>query len=74
MLTRQRSLFSTLFTEHPASVGETYWQHMAFAFRFAAALFVAGGAAVVHAVFPALCESTASRKIKELHAIMEARH
>jgi len=63
-----------LFTAHPASVGETYLQHAAFAFRFSARLFLAGGAALLHAVFPWVCETTASRQVHAIAAELEARH
>jgi uncharacterized protein DUF6356 len=56
-----------LFTDHPASVGETYFGHMAFAAWFASRLFAAAGAALVHAFLPFLFESTASRIIRELY-------
>ena len=55
------------FTEHPASVGETYWQHLAVALSFARALFGAAFAALVHAFFPAWFEKSASLKITCLH-------
>ncbi len=55
------------FTKHPASVGESYWQHFAVAFSFALELSAAAGAALVHAFFPACFEKTASLKITELH-------
>ena len=56
-----------LFTDHPASVDETYFGHMAFAAWFASRLFMAGGAALVHAFLPFLCETTASRIVRELY-------
>jgi hypothetical protein len=56
-----------LFTDHPASVDETYFGHMAFAAWFASRLFAAAGAALVHAFLPFLFESTASRIIRELY-------
>ncbi|MEW9807219.1 DUF6356 family protein [Mesorhizobium marinum] len=56
-----------LFTEHPASVDESYFGHMAFAAWFASRLFMAGGAALVHAVLPFLFETTASRIVRELY-------
>ena len=56
-----------LFTEHPASVHETYLGHMAFAAWFASRLFLAGGAALVHAVLPFMFETTASRIVRELY-------
>ncbi|HVJ54656.1 MAG TPA: DUF6356 family protein [Aliidongia sp.] len=57
-----------LFIEHPKSVGETYWQHMAFATRTGTAMMVAGAACMVHAVFPFLCTTTGSRTIRALAA------
>ena len=56
------------FTEHPASVGESYWQHLAFALGFAVKLLLAGLAALVHAVLPFLFKTTASRLIAEMAA------
>ena len=56
-----------LFTEHPASVHETYFGHMAFAAWFASRLFLAAGAALIHAVLPFMFETTASRIVRELY-------
>jgi hypothetical protein len=56
-----------LFTDHPKTVGESYFGHMAFALWFASRLFLAGGAALVHAVLPFMCETTASRIVRELY-------
>ncbi|WP_298292966.1 DUF6356 family protein [uncultured Litoreibacter sp.] len=65
--------FFATFRTHPASVGETYLGHMGFALRFACKLFVAAGAALVHAFIPPLCETTASRKVKELYEMCHHR-
>ena len=54
------------FTEHPASVGESYWQHLAFALGFAVRLLLAGLAALVHALLPFLFKTTVSRLIAEM--------
>lgn len=62
-----------LFTAHPQTVGESYFEHMGFALCFASRLLLAGGAALVHAVLPFLCETTASRIIRELHQRIENR-
>jgi len=62
-----------LFTEHPASVGETYTQHMGVALSFALPLTKAALGAFVHAVFPFLCTTTASDTVKGLHARMTRR-
>ncbi|MDE0852576.1 DUF6356 family protein [Yoonia sp.] len=70
----QTSLFARIFTVHPESVDETYFGHMKFAFGFAFWLGVAAMAALVHAIIPALCETTASRILVRLHGRMTARH
>ena len=62
-----------LFLDHPASVDESYLQHMGFALRFAGLLALAAGAALLHALVPALCERTASGIIRRLHARIENR-
>lgn len=55
-----------LFVSHPATVGESYLEHAAFAARFGGTLALAAGAAFVHAVFPFLFEKTASRLVLSL--------
>ncbi len=57
----------SLFLTHPRSVDESYVEHMAFAGRFSGKLFLAAGAALVHAVLPFLFEKTASRMIAEMY-------
>ena len=61
------------FTEHPASVGETYPEHMAIALGYGARLLGAGCAAIVHALLPALFKTTASDAIRAMHAEIENR-
>ncbi|GAB1583170.1 DUF6356 family protein [Phyllobacterium phragmitis] len=56
-----------LFTDHPASVDETYLEHMAFAAGFSVKLFAAALAAMIHAVLPFLFEKTASGIIRTLY-------
>lgn len=60
-------MISRIFLAHPAKVDETFLEHMAFASKFAAKLFMAGGAALVHAVIPCLFEKTASTIIADLY-------
>ena len=62
-----------LFTAHPQSVDETYFEHLKFAGTFSAKLFAAGFCALVHAVLPFTFEKTASRMINELHHRMHNR-
>jgi hypothetical protein len=61
---------TALFSEHPASVGETYGQHMRVAFSFAGPLVVAGLACFVHGLFPFLFTTTGSRTVATLHERM----
>jgi hypothetical protein len=58
------------FTAHPASVGETYWQHFATALSFGATMLAAGVACLLHAVFPFLFVRTGSTVITQLHQRM----
>ena len=60
-------MFRRLFLSHPASVGESYFQHQRVALSFAVPLLGAGIAAIAHALVPALCERTASDIIRKLH-------
>ncbi|WP_370401435.1 DUF6356 family protein [Sulfitobacter sp. JB4-11] len=60
-------MIARLFLNHPAQVDETFFQHMVFALKFAGLLFLAAGAALVHALVPCLFEKTASRIIKTLY-------
>jgi len=59
-----------LFTHHPASVGETYLQHLFAAGGFTAQLLLAALACLVHALLPFLFERTASARIDALHSRM----
>jgi len=58
---------SSLFTEHPASVGETYGQHLVNAAGFSARMIGAGIACLVHALLPFLFVRTGSNTIARLH-------
>ena len=62
-----------LFIDHPSSVEETYLEHMWFAVCFASLLFAAGAAALVHAIIPGLCKTTASDLIRKMYARIEYR-
>lgn len=56
-----------LFTDHPQSVDESYFEHMRFASTFCASLLAAAFCAMVHAIFPFLFEKTASRIVARLY-------
>ena len=55
------------FTDHPASVGETYLEHLAHATCFGVRMIAAGIACLVHALLPFLFEHTGSAAIAELN-------
>jgi Family of unknown function (DUF6356) len=55
------------FTAHPASVGESYSQHLFRAVYFGARMVFAGIACLVHGVLPFLFVRTGSRAIAELN-------
>jgi enhancing lycopene biosynthesis protein 2 len=61
------SVFRQLFTEHPASVNESYWQHFASAMSFGVRMIGSGFVCIVHAFIPGVFCKTASGTIGELH-------
>lgn len=60
------------FNEHPASVDETYFEHMAVATGFSRKLFKAAICCGLHGLFPWKHCTTGSAMVKELHADMTA--
>ena len=61
------------FTKHPHKIGETYFQHMWCAIKFSFKLECLACCAFIHAIFPFLCETTASDGIKKLNDCMKKR-
>lgn len=55
------------FIAHPASVGESYGQHLRHALKFSATMFVGALACLIHALVPSLCERTGSGIVARLH-------
>jgi len=62
-----RTTFERLFVVHPRSVNEDYLAHAGVALRFAVLLLGAGLAALVHAVIPALFETSSSSYSYDVH-------
>lgn len=60
-------MIARIFTDHPASVGESYLEHAAFASRFSLTLFGAALAALIHAILPFTFEKTASTTVARLY-------
>lgn len=61
------------FTEHPATVGETYGEHMQVSLSYAVPLTKAAAAAYLHALMPFLFTTTASGIVKGLYDRMTRR-
>ncbi|MEM1174581.1 MAG: DUF6356 family protein [Pseudomonadota bacterium] len=55
------------FTEHPATVGESYGEHFVSAMGFSISMLKAAFCCGVHAILPFLFAKTGSECITELH-------
>ena len=64
------SAWNRLFREHPASVDETYWQHLGSAAGFGFRMIWGGVVCLVHAVIPGVCSTKGSDMICALHERM----
>jgi Family of unknown function (DUF6356) len=62
------------FTEHPASVGESYLEHLGVAVAFGSRMIFAGCACVMHGLLPFLFVRTGSDAVKGLNDRLLARH
>lgn len=63
-------LIMNKFTEHPASVNESYCQHLRAASTFAYKLLVASMVCFIHAFLPFLFEKKGSQIVLDLHQSM----
>lgn len=59
-----------LFTEHPASVDESYGEHLAMATGFGVRMILGGIACLIHGLLPFLFVKTGSHQISCLHDTM----
>lgn len=57
---------SNIFTKHPHSIGESYFQHFKFAFSFGVRLLLGGLACIMHAFFPFIFQKTGSNVLLKL--------
>ena len=62
-----------IFTEHPKSNGETYFEHLRCASYYGFKMIVSGAAAIVHAILPFLFETAASDCAKMVNEEVERR-
>lgn len=60
-------MIRSLFTRHPADVGETYGQHLAHASGFGVRMIAGGFACILHGLLPFLFVKTGSQQIRTLH-------
>ena len=61
---------ANLFTDHPATVDESYSEHLVAAGGFGLQMIIGGIACLLHAVFPFMFEKTGSKIIITLHERM----
>ena len=73
MVVRRKYLVGNPFTEHPNSVGESYFEHMKKAFNTAIKVQIIVSIILAHAIFPFLFEHTASDKILKINKELQHR-
>ena len=59
-----------VFTEHPATVGESYLEHLRTALGFSLTMIRSAVCCAIHAFLPFLFTTTGSRAIEDLHRRM----
>jgi Family of unknown function (DUF6356) len=59
--------FYKVFSDHPASVGETYLQHCRHAFSFGWTMLRGSMACFLHALFPSVHTRTGSQTVTRLY-------
>ncbi|MDB2481667.1 DUF6356 family protein [bacterium] len=57
---------TNLFTKHPESINETYFQHMYHATKASVVLFLSSLACFAHGIFPFLFEKTATKNCEKI--------
>jgi hypothetical protein len=66
-------MIDRLFRDHPRSAGQTYWQHLVFAWRFGGSMAIGSIAAIVHGFLPIVYQHTAGNRVRELHQRLSRR-
>lgn len=66
-------LARNLFTDHPRSLGMSWWEHGVGAIRIGMRMIGAGVACIIHAIVPGWFTETAGRTVVDLHAHMQQR-
>ncbi len=55
-----------IFTNHPRSIGEGYFEHFLFAFLFGTKMVIGGLSFIIHSIFPFVFQKTGSEILFEL--------
>lgn len=63
----------TLFTKHPRAVGESYWQHFAYASATGCKLMLSGLICMTHALCPFVFQFTGSQMAEKITDELRAR-
>ena len=63
-----------LFTSHPRSKNQSYFQHMAFALGFASKLLLCVFMLLIHSIFPFIFTNTTSEILLELTSKLKEPH
>jgi hypothetical protein len=66
-------MLKRILFDHPRSVGESYFEHLAAASSFGIAMMLGGCACLLHAIVPCLFVRTGSGVVGRLHETMTAR-
>jgi hypothetical protein len=61
------------FTDHPATVDESYFEHMGMAFGFGGRMLLGSLACFVHGLLPWMCLTRGSDTVRNLHQRMVTR-
>ncbi len=59
--------------DHLDTVRESYFEHLRFAVWFGGKLIIAGVAVILHALFPAICQTTGSQTVYKLNDLLRDR-
>ena len=66
-------MIRALFLDHPATLGETYWQHFGVATRFGWRLTTGGLRCMAHGLLPFAWKTSGSDTVRALHAELVAK-
>jgi hypothetical protein len=66
-------MFARLFVDHPRTVNESYFEHMAASWSVGGRLFAASLKCLVHGFVPGLCKTAGSDAILKLHGEISPR-